>query len=359
MSGEIHWFSLDSDAQRGSEWPVSLFAFLVGGNVVSLGVIHPPMKSPFGSKFVPVLLVGAACVSAPSARATLLIYEGFNGYSGTLATATPNANTVGLDQSLAYGSTGTGDFAISSGLSFSNLQVGGGAVSFNNTPASSVAAARITATLGTGATLYTSYLVELTSTRGAASGDGFEVRVANDTSTGGVRFRTMADTRSGASTNVVGVDYNGGATPVITNGQAGSTPVGTTVFLIVGSYTNTGLTLTGTTQGVGSTYAFSSDQFDHMMSQADPQAYLNGLTAANIGTGATQVYGFAQETISTGGPFGIAPGNFLQFVNVKDNGKLDEIRMGDTFASVVPIPEPGSLALLAAAGGLLVTRRKR
>jgi len=301
----------------------------------------------------------AVCVSAPSARATLLVYEGFNGYSGTLATATPNGNTQGLDTSVAYGSTGTGDFAISSGLSFSNLQVGGGSVSFNNTPASSVAAARITATLAAGSTLYTSYLVELTSTRGTASGDGFEVRVANDTSTGGVRFRSMADTRNGASTTVVGVDYNGGATPVITNAEPGSTAVGTTVFLIVGSFTNTGTALSAGTPGVGSTYAFSSLQFDHMMGQADPQAYLNGLTAANIGTGATQVYGFARETITTGGPFGIAPGNFLQFVNVKDNGKLDEIRMGDTFASVVPIPESSSLALLAAAGGMLATRRRR
>lgn len=45
----------------------------------------------------------------------------------------------------------------------------------------------------------------------------------------------------------------------------------------------------------------------------------------------------------------------LQF---KDTPQLDEIRFGATSADVLPVPEPGSLALLGL-GGLLIARRRR
>ena len=45
-------------------------------------------------------------------------------------------------------------------------------------------------------------------------------------------------------------------------------------------------------------------------------------------------------------------------VQLKDTSKVDEIRFGATSADVLPIPEPGSLALLGL-GGLLIARRRR
>jgi hypothetical protein len=55
--------------------------------------------------------------------------------------------------------------------------------------------------------------------------------------------------------------------------------------------------------------------------------------------------------------------NFRNFNIFADTGgansKIDEIRFGQTFADVSPIPEPSTYALLAAGLGALVWLRRR
>ncbi|MDF3128537.1 PEP-CTERM sorting domain-containing protein [Kiritimatiellaeota bacterium B1221] len=46
------------------------------------------------------------------------------------------------------------------------------------------------------------------------------------------------------------------------------------------------------------------------------------------------------------------------FANTQNSGKIDEIRFGETFADVTPVPEPSSLALLAGAMGMLIACRR-
>jgi hypothetical protein len=303
--------------------------------------------------------VAATVLSALPVQGALLVYEGFTGYSGsTLAGKMPNANTVGLDTAVAYAGSagdGPGNFSLVTGLTFSNLVTSGQAVSFNDTPANSVASARLALQSNYNGPLYSSYLVNL-SGKGTGSNNGFEIRIANDDASGGARFRTFADTRTGTS-NVPGVDYQGPNTdgiadstgPVLTNG---------TTYLIVGSFTRAGQGLTSGSPGVGTMYAFTTSQFDYMMGQSDPTAYLESLTAENIGTGANQISAFARETV-TSNTHSFSNGNRLQWVNVKDNGTVDEIRFGSDFLSVVPIPEPASAAFASFAVAALSFRRKR
>ena len=293
---------------------------------------------------------------ASHAGAALLVYEGFTGYTGTLNETAPNANTIGLNQGIAYaGSAGTGpgNFSVVGGLTFGSLPTSGGAVSFNGTPASSVSGAQL-ATSYSG-TLYTSYLINLSGRDTTTSGAGFELRLANDDASAGARFRTFSDSRSGTSV-VPGVDYQGTDLSGISNSSAGTQLGLGTTYLVVGSFTRVGSGLTVGAPGIGSMYVFTSSQFEHMMSQADPTAYFNSLDASDVGTNQDQIHAFATETV-TSSTYNMSSGNRMQFVNVKDAGIIDEIRFADSFLSV--IPEPGSVLLAGIGAMALIGRRKR
>jgi hypothetical protein len=60
--------------------------------------------------------------------------------------------------------------------------------------------------------------------------------------------------------------------------------------------------------------------------------------------------------------FGMAAfGSVVNFVfDGTPTSYIDEIRFGDTWADVLPVPEPGSLSLIALGGlALAIARRKR
>ncbi|MFA6962572.1 MAG: hypothetical protein WC205_17580 [Opitutaceae bacterium] len=148
----------------------------------------------------------------PVTHATLLVYEGFNGYTtGALAGQKPNANTAGLDTGVAYyddGGNRTSGYTIQSGgLTFGSLQTSGGALAFSNNI--NVIGADISQTAVTG-TLWSSYLINLSTINTITTGSGALVRIGATPaeSSANTHFTSWADSRNGTSTKVA-AGYSG------------------------------------------------------------------------------------------------------------------------------------------------------
>jgi hypothetical protein len=201
-------------------------------------------------------------------------------------------------------------------------------------------------------TLWSSYLVNFSSMSTAATGNGALTRVANDIANSGERFNSYADARisSGSSTTNLGISYN-----VANNITVGSTSLSlNTTYIIISKYTDVGSLISAGT-GTGTLYALSLSQFGSFISAGGTEAYLN---AATIGTGASNVTGRVSNTNSTTGTYLFQSGAYAEFVNVSDGATFDELRYGSTLTDVVPVPEPGTLALVATGVlGLFVSRR--
>jgi hypothetical protein len=298
---------------------------------------------------VPLALLFATLAGfAPSARATLYVYEGFNGYTtGALAGQKPNANTVGLDTTVGYyddGSNRTSGFSIqSTGLTLGSLQTGTGALAFSS--GTFVIGADISQTAITG-TLWSSYLINF-STNSAASGNGTLVRIGTTPADSGTntRFTSWADSRN-TSTNV-GVAYNGATG---TDGTAGLA-TGTT-YIIISRFTNVGSTLTSGAPGTATLWAMTASQFNSFIAAGGTEV---ALESASVVATATQ-------STTTGGPFTFNSNSAFGIVAVGNVGVIDELRYGSALVDVTftAIPEPAATtALVGLAAALCTVRRKR
>jgi hypothetical protein len=296
------------------------------------------------------LALAAFCtlLFSQSAPAALLVYEGYNGYgSGTLSGKTPNMNTVGLDQGVAYAGNGPQHYTLQpNSLAFSpNFLTSGGSVSFIGT--SAVAAAQMELASPYLGTLYHSYLVNL-STFGSQASDGAQTRIGTDATTGGNRFFAAADNRNGA--NTTGVSYSTSTQ----NGTVGLT-AGTT-YLLIGRYTRVGSGLSSGNPGVATLFALTAEQYDSFLLGGGNDSYLDGATINNTSSGITDRISISH----TSGTFNFQDNFFMQLVSVGTAGSFDEIRYGSSLADVTPIPEPGTLlGLIAASIGCGVWRGRR
>lgn len=307
------------------------------------------------SRLHPLCVLGISALilasSLATTRAALLVYEGFNYTSGAaLNTLTPNASTVGLDKTVAYAGNGVANYTTGSGLTFGSLTtIGGSITSAANLTAVGSAKMSLSSYVGT---LWSSYLVNFSSMSTAAVGNGALTRVANDIANSGERFNSYADARlqSGSPTTNLGISYN-----AANNVTVGSTSLSlNTTYIIISKYTDVGSMISAGT-GTGTLYALSLSQFDSFISAGGTEAYLN---AASIGTGAANVTGRVSNTNSTTSTYLFQSGAYAEFVNVSDGVTFDELRYGSTLTDVVPVPEPGTLALVAAGVlGLFVSRR--
>jgi hypothetical protein len=288
-------------------------------------------------------VMAMALGTAAPAQGALLVYEGYNGYSDIDDTTLPNSNTTGLNTTIPYAGNLTGNPGIGTGLTLSNLQVSGGALTFSG--GTVVAGAQLSLASPYTGTLYGSYLVNL-ATRGTSSGNGMEFRLANDDSTGGIRFRSNPDSRNGTDTTTA-LTYGGalasGSQSLLLN----------TTYLFINRFTNVGSALNATTTGTATSWALTAAQFDLLMAAPDREAYLDAATAG------VQVTAKQTVTDVTGGPFVFQSGNRVQFVEVGDAGAFDEFRFAPTLTEVVPVPEPASLGIAAIAGALLLRRQSR
>lgn len=292
---------------------------------------------------VQAVLLAAA---AHSSMGSLLVYEGFNGYSGNLSTATPNANTIGLNQSTAYGGSGVANFTINgSSLAFgSQFVTSGGSVTTTSGTAVAAAALSLSVTPYVG-TLYNSYLVNLTS-RGALTGDGSLGRIASNNSNSNERFLSLADSRN--NTTNVGAGYDGTVA-----GSSVTLGLGTT-YLMIARYNSVGSSL-ATNGGNGTVYALTLSQYESFVAAGRTDSYLD---SAGIGGTATEITARISDTSTTSGTYSFATGSFAQFVSVGNVTIFDEMRYGTTLLDVTPIPEPSSTALLALGCGLFFTIRR-
>lgn len=300
----------------------------------------------------PFWFCGLALVAAlpSSMRASLLVYEGFNYSAGTvLSAATPGAGTTtGLNTSTAYSGTGAGNFTVqAASLSFGDLTTSGGSVL--GTTATSVAAAKLQLASPFTGTLWSSYLVSL-STTGSGTGDGALLRVSDNNSNLNERFISFADSRS-SSTNVA-VAYDATST------ATGKSLLASTTYIIIAKFTNVGVALSGTTTGQSTVWALTAAQFRNFILGGGTEDYLN---FASVSGSDTDVSARGADGVVTSGTLSVATGNFFSIVSVNDTARFDELRLGTSLADVTPVPEPGSAGLAAAASALaaVATARRR
>lgn len=301
---------------------------------------------PFVLRFCQTAVLGGL-TWAGNAQAALLLYEGFDGYgTGNLSTKTPNSNTLGLNTSVAYSGTGAANYTLNgSSLTFSsNFATSGGSIAA--TGGTSVGGAQMSLAASHTGTLYSSYLVRLT-TRGSGAADGALSRISSSISNLDERFLSMADSRSTSTQVAIGYDAT-----TLTTGASLSL---STTYLMISRYTRVGQ-VTNVTSGVATVYALTSAQYDAFLAAGGTQAYLDSTA---VGTGANQISARGSDTHSSSNPMTFATGNYAQFVSVNDASAFDELRYGTALADVIPVPEPSSAVLLGAGVVAALGSRRR
>ncbi|MDF3056925.1 MAG: anchor protein [Rariglobus sp.] len=289
-----------------------------------------------------VATVVLALATISSAHATLLVYEGFNGYTlGALAGQTPNTNTIGLDRTVGYydgpALFRTANYTLqSSSLSFAGLQTSGGSLNFS--AGTNVIGADIDIATPFTGTLWSSYLVRLSTKSTGLSGDGATIRIGttpSDSSTTN-HFNSWADSRSSSTNVAVGYGSTG------TNGT-GTLALNTT-YIVINRFTNVG----NASGGTATLWALTVAQYNTFRLNGGDEAALGGTT----------VTATASNTLT--GTFVFSSTQAVGIVTVNDAGAYDELRFGSTLADVTPIPEPAtSAALLGLACGLVLAARRR
>lgn len=316
--------------------------------------MKPHKTSPHCARFCQRLLAGLtvlALVSGSSSQAALLVYEGFDGYTtGSITGKNVSANTIGLSGS--WQTSGSPPHqVIETGLTFNGLVTRGGALSFSSS-VTRLTGVALTPSLAAGATLYSSYLVNLSTLGSGDSGVGTRIHPSSATGsggTGGAYFSSFADTRPSANPAIA---YSDKFDP--DNTITGSSALKENeTFLIISIFTNVG----GTGTGNAYLYALNQNQFTHLLAVTDLETYLS---STSVGQGDTQIWATAQDLNVSVGSYSFNSSDYFQILSLGGTlGVIDEIRYGTTLADVLSVPEPSRM-LLAGLGlfGVLMCHRR-
>ncbi|RRJ94732.1 hypothetical protein Ga0100231_010645 [Opitutaceae bacterium TAV4] len=314
------------------------------------------LTSPSSATGVSTLLtVFASVFLTLCAQASLLIYEGFDGYTAGAdikSNSAVSSTTVGLTGK--YNSSSVQVTVKDAGLTFSNLLVSGGSLTHSSTTGTTIGV-KLSGTTAYSGTLYSSYLVNFTSNVGNTPSSIVCIASSSDASTTSRSLASAAD--NGGSYSTIGVGYSG----VGANATNGSLTLSSGTYMILARYTHVGETLSESTPGVATLWVLSADQFDHFKSTnfADIDSATTGLTA-------TSVTGKVIET-KTSGKSDLFTGNgtYLQAILNGNSAAraIDEIRFGTSFADVTPItgniPEPATTTLIVTSLTLLAAIASR
>lgn len=293
------------------------------------------------------LAVIVGCLN--SAQASLLIYEGFSGYSATtLSGQAVSGSTVGLSGSYATAAA-SGLTVTSSGLTFGSgattYAVSGGAASWSVNGAGG-AGATLSLSSAYSGTLYGSYLINLGAN---PTSDGARAEVRMNASTGGATGTSFYNAQAAAiTTGNSAVKYNAAII------ETPSLLAANTTYMVISRWSNVGGT-SGT--GTGTVWFLSSAQYDALASAGNlTDAYLDsavvGADIVQKVTSTTDVYGVSLTS-------GQALQMIFQSASLNTVRMVDEIKFGSSLYDVSAVPEPTTMAMLMGATMLLVSARKR
>lgn len=274
------------------------------------------------------------------AQASLLVYEGFNGYASGSLYKQSVTNTTGLTGT--YGLlTGDQIFSNTQGLTFSNLQVSGGSASNSTTKASAIGVTLDASLSSYTGTLYGSYLVQLGSAPTTNSSVTVGVNTKSTTASDSRYFNSSADLSTNSSP---GVSYT-----TTKNGVTSASPLtlsaGTT-YALVSRYTNVGLATSASNPGVATLWVLTEAQFDHFkISGFDDDA----LDSALVGSSDSNVTMRINSAPLTDGSIYTFSGGIQFGLTSSAEGAsfiIDEVRYGTSLNDVLPVPEPSLSALM-------------
>lgn len=274
-------------------------------------------------------------VAAGAASADLLAYEGFDGYSAGDLDGQATSSTVGFDGetwSISGDTSGVDGWAAETGgLSYGSLVVNGGnaqgwrGTSYDdNTGAGAVLYSNSPLTSTTQSELYFSALINADNLQAANF-----LQVAWDHEIDDNKKRLFGFEIRGSN------EVYALAGDVSDNGTVGGT-VATGLTLASG----TNLIVVRATDGPDSVELWLNPDLSNPGQANWSQSGMYALTVGD------SEYGF--------------DGFYLhEALNGSQSAQIDELRVGETFADVTPIPEPATMALLGIGGlGVLLRRRR-
>jgi len=265
----------------------------------------------WSTSFIVVLILALA---QEELRASLIVYESFDSYTSG---SNLNGGAGGTGWTNTWTApTGTDGATITTPANYVNgsVVVNGGtnALALGN-GSSSVSSRGFATQTGT---LYFSFLY--TPVVGLTTGDFFQFMMNNDITTN--NSGSIGDLNTGA--NLLGV-RSGGTNGGTTVDSTFSTVQGTTYFL-VGKFSKT-----------------SGGNYNRIDLFINPSSDIEPGSADAFSTGDSGITSVAFFTMRSSG---MTLGDFYNF---------DELRVGTTFADVVPVPEPGTWSLIFVSVGLI------
>lgn len=271
------------------------------------------MKTKYG---LLTLAASLLLTALPSAQATLLVYEGFN-----YAPAPLNGQNGGTGWTGAWGNaSSSGTQIVGSGLTYTGLETSGNATQWNVNTGSASRAFDGSSSGVSGTTTWFSLLF-----------------LPADNLTSSDYRALFFNTAAASSTRGIGVEFRNGqiATRMMgTEGSFGGSFSVNATNLVVGSFTFNGFSTNSTLS-----------------------LWLNPTNFSSLGTPTvtgTRLLNNVDMNFSSTSSLYLRSQNGGPSVIT-----YDEIRIGTTAASVLPVPEPSAVFLLGAAGLLLCLRRFR
>ncbi len=276
-----------------------------------------------------VLAAAFGMGSMADATASLLVYEGFNGYTtGTLAGQTVNSNAIGLSGTYVQSGTGQYTAVTSSGLVF-----GSGATTYATSggslwnPSGDLSTLSIGLNTGTvSETLYGSYLFKLGSTYGPNGGTRMEVRFNTASNSGtAASYLNAAVVNSSAK---MSLKYDA-SSAMSTSAALSSTLSAGVTYMAITKWTGV-----SSGSGTGTLWILTSAQYD-ASGGVITESFLNSNALISL-------------TTSGSGSSVLNDSDYLQFLPggaTVDDRALDEIKYGTTLLDVTSVPEPHAMAL--------------